>query len=370
MGPEKDTVNNYEAIALAQIPLIDVRAPVEFLQGSFPNAINLPIMEDEERRLVGICYKEKGNEEAVKLGHLLVSGEIRQQRIQIWLDFLKTHPHSHIFCFRGGKRSQIAQQWIREASGLLVPRLEGGYKAFRQYLLQQLEPQVQKATPILLGGCTGSGKTLIIRGLDHAIDLEGLANHRGSSFGRHITEQPSQIAFENRLAYALLSHRHKGHPYLVLEDEGQNVGRCFLPKPLVEHFKSGHMVVVEASLEVRTKLTLQEYVVESRQEHIQVYGQELGTQMWVQYIGQSLEKIKKRLGGELYKKLADLFEEALRLEAIDERVEEHESWIRLLLEGYYDPMYRYQLSRKTTPVLYTGTPEEVLAFLQNLEHKK
>ncbi|MBN2221475.1 MAG: tRNA 2-selenouridine(34) synthase MnmH, partial [Vallitaleaceae bacterium] len=174
------TTNNFRAIVLNETPLIDVRAPIEFQKGAFPNAFNLPIMDDFERKEVGTTYKQEGNEAAVSLGYQLVSGDNREAKVRAWVAFLKEHPNALIYCFRGGQRSRISQEWTSEALGHPVDRLEGGYKAFRNYLLNQLiTPTEQSYTPIRLSGCTGSGKTPLLKSLPHHIDLEGIANHRG-----------------------------------------------------------------------------------------------------------------------------------------------------------------------------------------------
>ena len=170
------TTEDFERIVLDDTPLIDGRAPVEFERGAFPAAVNLPLMNNEERRLVGIRYKERGNTEAVKLGEELVSGDIRRQRIEAWAAQLNQWPDTLLYCFRGGQRSEISQRWIAEETGKIIPRLKGGYKAFRNYLIDRLDPSSLKSKSILLGGRTGTGKTLLPRQLDHAVDPEAIAN--------------------------------------------------------------------------------------------------------------------------------------------------------------------------------------------------
>lgn len=355
---------NFEKIVNEVIPLIDVRAPIEFEKGSFINAINLPLMRDEERRLVGICYKEKGNEAAVTLGHQLVSGEIREERILAWKQHLDKHPNSMLYCFRGGLRSQISQQWIAETTGKEIERLDGGYKAFRNYLIEALEPSQQKSNPILLGGCTGSGKTILLRRLKNAIDLEGLANHRGSTFGRNVTPQPTQINFENNLAYALIQHKHKAFSSMILEDEGKNVGKCMIPKGLVEYFKSGELVILEVPLEERVHNTMMEYVLESQEQFIKLYTQEQGQKEWANYIKSSLERIQNRLGGERSKQVMGLFEQGCKEQIGSGSFELHKKWIEVLLRDYYDPMYLHQIQNTTQKIVFKGNAEEVLAYLK------
>jgi tRNA 2-selenouridine synthase len=209
--PEFLQSSDFRSIVLNDTPLIDVRAPVEFTKGAFPHAVNLPLMNDEERHLVGTRYKEEGNTEAVKLGHMLVSGALKEERIAAWLTFIASNPKAMLYCFRGGQRSQISQEWITQSSREIV-RLKGGYKAFRNYLMEETERSVEHFQPIVLGGRTGSGKTILLNKIANTIDLEKLANHRGSSFGRDILSQPTQIDFENSLAYALIQKLEAGSP--------------------------------------------------------------------------------------------------------------------------------------------------------------
>ncbi|MFP4698354.1 MAG: tRNA 2-selenouridine(34) synthase MnmH [Eubacteriales bacterium] len=358
------TTSNFEKIAVEEIPLIDVRAPIEYEKGAFINAINLPLMNDKERHLVGICYKEKGNEEAIKLGHELVSGKIKKERINSWIDYLEKCPDSIIYCFRGGLRSKITQQWITEVTGKEIERLEGGYKAFRNYLLTQLQPSYQKSTPILLSGSTGAGKTIMLKKLKNAIDLEGIANHRGSSFGNKITPQPTQINFENNLAYALIRHRNKGYKHIILEDEGRNVGRCFIPKPLAMYFNMGKIVLVNVPFEERVKITMDEYVYQAQKNYNEVYTVNKGLEEWANYIRTSINKIKKRLGGIRFNKVLDLFEQAYQEQIKTGNMTLHKNWLETLLKDYYDPMYKYQIQKKADRIVFEGSTNEVLHYLE------
>lgn len=358
------TISDFEKIVIEENPLIDVRAPIEFNNGAFINAINLPLMTDEERHLVGICYKEKGQEEAIKLGHQLVSNTIRKDRIDAWATQLKQYPNSILYCFRGGQRSQISQSWIKEATGKDIPFIKGGYKAFRNFLIDSLDPEKQKSTPILLGGNTGSGKTSLLHKFDNFIDLEGIANHRGSSFGRYISPQPTQINFENNLAYALIQHNHKGYHYMILEDEGANVGRCFIPKPLAEHFNNGDLVLLDVPFEKRLNNTLNEYVIESQKQYFNYFGEDKGFLEWSNYISTSINKIKKRLGGERHKRLIDSFELANQNQINTGDPNMHSLWVEFLLKEYYDPMYEYQIKKTTKKILFKGNTETVFDYLK------
>ena len=128
---------DFARLFLDDVPLLDVRAPVEFNQGAFPLATNLPLLNDDERHRIGICYKEKGQAAAIELGHQLVGGDIRAARTHTWLDWCRQHPDGYLYCFRGGLRSQTVQQWLAE-QGVQQPLVTGGYKAMRRFLLDTL----------------------------------------------------------------------------------------------------------------------------------------------------------------------------------------------------------------------------------------
>src|SRR5690606_25391291 len=181
----------------------------------------------------GTCYKQKGQQAAIALGHELVSGRVKEMRVQAWSTFARAHPDGYLYCFRGGLRSQVTQQWLRGA-GIDYPRVAGGYKAMRGFLLETLDAALRECRFVLVGGLTGTGKTDVLVQLDNAIDLEAHANHRGSSFGKRATAQPAQIDFENALAIDLLKKRARGFSQFVLEDEGRIVGSCSLPLALYE----------------------------------------------------------------------------------------------------------------------------------------
>ncbi|WP_353662715.1 tRNA 2-selenouridine(34) synthase MnmH [Hydrogenimonas sp. SS33] len=354
--------DDFRRIVLEGRPLIDVRAPVEFEKGAFPNAVNLPLMDDEERRLVGICYKQKGNEAAVKLGHELVSGEKKAQRVKAWCDFKRKHPDALLYCFRGGQRSQISQRWMEEA-GCDIPRLKGGYKAFRRFLIEETERSYERFSPIVLAGRTGCGKTLLLEKLPHAVDLEGLANHRGSSFGRKITPQPSQIDFENALAYDLIRKVEKGYGHLVFEDEGKNVGRLYLPLSLYRYLENAPLAVLETPMPKRVAITFEEYVLKGQEAYAKM-GFDDPLARWSEDMHAALDRIRKRLGGERHKEASALLREATLAQRNRGDMAKHELWIEYLLKHYYDPMYDYQIARRKERIVFRGEKEAMEAWLR------
>lgn len=345
--------------------MIDVRAPVEFNKGKFINATNLPILSDEERRLVGTKYKEAGNEAAVQLAESLIKNEGKEKRVALWQEYLKENPDAKLYCFRGGQRSGISQKWLKEAD-TDITRLKGGYKAFRNFLMQQSE-EISALTPtLILGGSTGSGKTILLNKLQNAIDLEGIANHRGSSFGSFTNAQPSQIDFENNLAYKLIQFHHKDFNKLVLEHESHNIGRTFIPKPVYNNFMQGELVLLQTPLDVRAEITYEEYVVSALQEYKMLYNDE-GLQKWAENVKAGLKRIQKRLGNQLYTQLTYLFDEAYSKHTQPEAKALYIEWITLLLERYYDPMYDYQIQKSPIPIVFKGDENAVLDFIKKQE---
>lgn len=359
-----DLVNDYERILLDGTPLIDVRAPVEFAQGAFPGAVNLPLMDDEQRHAVGIKYKQAGQEAAIELGHKLVSGSIKTERIARWADFTNEHPDAIVYCFRGGLRSQIAQQWLAQA-GWNRPRIAGGYKAMRQFLLNALETHVSSTSFTVVGGLTGSGKTDVISALTASIDLEGLARHRGSSFGGRTQRQPSQIDFENQLAIELLRRHHAGYLDLAIEDESHLIGRCAVPLALRQKTQQSKLVWVTAGLPERVSRIKRDYIESLAQDYISAFGADAGFEQFESHLKRSLYNLRKRLGLQRYEQLNDRLLAALRRQADTGDFDLHSEWIEPLLTDYYDPMYEHQRQQKSGVIAFEGSTEEVIAHLQS-----
>ncbi|MEX0738238.1 MAG: tRNA 2-selenouridine(34) synthase MnmH [Pseudohongiella sp.] len=358
---------DYLSLFLNDTPLIDTRAPVEFARGAFPDAVNLPLMTDDERAAVGTCYKEHGQQAAMALGHQLVNGETKTQRINAWLEHARQHPTGYLYCFRGGLRSQICQQWLHDA-GLDYPRVEGGYKAMRQFLLSCLEQICLDQKILILAGHTGSAKTDLLLEVPDAVDLEGIANHRGSAFGRRADGQPSQIDFENRLIIAMLKHqyRHPGKP-MVLEDESRLIGRCALPHVLRETMAKAPLIQLQSDLEARTEHSYINYILRKSAEWQQHAGDEQGFELFIEDLRDSLFRVRKRLGGEQYTFISEQMEHAIQAHRAGDNTE-HRVWIRSLLRDYYDPMYDYQGRKHHERVVFKGNATAVKEFLAALQN--
>lgn len=349
---------DYRALFLEDTPMIDTRAPVEFARGAFPGAVNIPLMSDREREAVGTCYKQQGQQAAIALGHTLVAGEVKGARLQAWLDFAQANPGGYLYCFRGGLRSKICQQWLAEA-GCDYPRIAGGYKAMRRFLIDELERISREAKFIILGGRTGAAKTELLGGVPNSVDLEELARHRGSAFGRRVGGQPSQINFENALAIQLIrcEHAHPGQS-IVLEDEGGYIGSSTIPESLREAMAKAPLVVVEADLESRVEHSFTNYILDNLNDWREQLGEEAGFQRFAGELRDSLNRLQRRLGGQRFREVSDLLERAIELHTQGDS-SLHREWIRILLRDYYDPMYDYQLSRKAERVVLRGDAEAV-----------
>lgn len=363
---ELPVLTDLKAVLLADTPLMDVRAPIEFTEGAIPHATNLPLMNDQERAAVGTCYKRKGQQAAIQLGYELVSGQVKSERVEQWVNFVRNHPQGALYCFRGGLRSRITQQWLFEASGIECPRIHGGYKALRRFLLESLEQCASTQRFLVLTGRTGAGKTQVLKSLPNALDLEGLAHHRGSAFGHYPQAQPTQINFENQLAVQLL----KQQQYLstIVEDECRTIGSIHSPKVLFDQLVLAPLIVLEVPDTERLERTYQEYVVEQLaafQAHC-VPDTSLGFELFKQYLLGSVQKIAKRLGGVRFSQVLNLMNQALSHQEHTGELEQHLAWVKVLLFEYYDPMYDYQVSRKHERVQFSGSQIEVLEYLRSL----
>jgi len=366
MNPEFS--DQYEEIFRSRIPLLDVRAPCEFAQGAFPGATNLPLLDDAERHEVGLCYRNSGPQAAVALGHELVRGVLRDSRVQGWVDWLRRHPDGQLYCFRGGMRSATAQGWLREA-GYSIPRIRGGYKALRRHLLNRLEQAVHVTPLILVSGRTGSGKTRVIESHERSIDLEGLARHRGSAFGRRPGGQPSQIDFENELAIAWLQLESGdtlgANAPVILEDESKLIGHRLIPPSLFQRMTTAPRVVIDEPIESRVQVTLEDYVLSPLDEYVRFHGPEQAPERLGENLLGALDRIRNRLGGQRHAQLRQVLLSALGEQRRTGSPETHREWIRALLTDYYDPLYAHAAQRREgiAPIVFAGTRPQVREFL-------
>ena len=358
----RSNTDDYLQLFLNDVPMMDVRAPVEFDKGAFPNTRNVPLLDDRQRELIGTRYKDAGQDEAIKLGLELMTPEIREQRLQDWSSFTRANPAGYLYCFRGGLRSRTTQAWLKE-QGIDYPLIKGGYKAMRTFLIEQIEETVQSVPFVILGGLTGSGKTRVLHKIRYQIDLEGLANHKGSAFGRSVDDfQPTPIDFENALSVACLKYRHRyPNAGLLLEDEGKLIGRLLLPLNFYQKMLQAPRILLERSLEERVVITREDYVTLSWPLYRQHYGDQ-AEQRYRDFWFHSLERIQKRLGGERYRRLRQIVADALDSLFSHDEDSGFDEALRILLDEYYDPMYRYQLQSKDVDILFEGDEQGIIEW--------
>lgn len=295
------------------IPIIDARSEGEFDLGHLPNAQNIPILNDEERVIVGTIYKEKGAEKATLKGFELVGPRFHL----IQKEALKNFPAKKIiiYCWRGGMRSQILS-WLLEMIGFEVYRLKGGYKTYRTYTYQLIRKDWKL---IVLGGKTGTGKTRILHELktqgEQTIDIEGLANHKGSSFGSiGQPPQPSVEQFENLFAEQL--RLMDPEIPIWIENESRKIGRLILADRFYEQMIQSPLIDIQKSEEERIQLIAEEYAALPPEELIA-----------------AVNRLSKRLGG---------LRTTQAIAAI--QAQNHEEWISNLLI-YYDKTYEFDLDK-------------------------
>ena len=343
--------NDYADILTGSRPLIDVRAPAEFARGAFPRAVNLPLLTDDERAAVGTEYKRRGRQAAINLGHELVEGDVKRARVNAWRAFAAQHPDALIYCWRGGLRSHIVQTWLAEV-GVRSARIAGGFKALRRYCLDVIERAGTERRFVLVGGRTGSGKTSVVKTTAAHIDLEGLANHRGSAFGGLSTPQPPPVAFENALAVALL--KLPPDVPIPIEDESRTIGRLAIPEALFAAMQRAPIALLELDDDARAANIYREYVLEAAQPQ--------------EHLSTALARIERRLGGARFQEIKALMDEAFRADAAA-AVALHQRWIVRLLKDYYDPMYDYQLAGKEDRVFMRGPPAEIVSALRDWDER-
>lgn len=303
--------------------IIDVRSPSEFAEDHIPGAINLPVLNDAERAEVGTIYKQVCPFTARKIGAALVTRNIYQHLSQHFAAKDKDY-RPLVYCGRGGQRSG-SMALVLTQIGWHVTVLEGGYQTYRAYVRQELSHLPQKFTYQILCGLTGSGKTYLLdkmrqRGAQ-VLDLESLANHRGSLLGQEwqgkLSSQPSQKYFETLLVQQL--QQFNPHQPVWVESESAKIGQVYLPQSLWEKMKQGSCLEIQLPVNARVQLILQEY------PHLMTHTDIL---KW------KLEKLKSRCGWE---KLSQWYK------LIDEGA--WELFVQDILFSYYDPRYNQSIKR-------------------------
>ena len=308
------------------VPIIDIRSPKEYKQGHWPGSINLPLFNNEERSEIGTTYKKRGRDKAILLG-LKITGpkllKIQKMMKGIALSSSSTFSFDtsfidlRIYCWRGGMRS-ASIAWLGNLFGLNTAILKGGYKSYRNWALGQFE---HKWPLHLLGGKTGTGKTDLLEELERkgiaVIDLEGLANHRGSSFGGlGLKKQPSTEHYENLLAEKLEILKINKTKSIWIEAESSHLGCCRIPNSLFKQMKISPLLEIERTDEERVNKLVDVYSNCGKENLLE-----------------ATHRIQKRLGPQRTKTAIDAISRNQLSKACIEILE------------YYDKCYDYELSK-------------------------
>lgn len=298
--------------------IIDVRSSSEFAEDHIPGAINLPVLNDTERAEVGTIYKHFSPFQARKIGAAIVSKNIARYLNEHFANKEKNY-QPLVYCWRGGQRSASLAMVLSQI-GWRVTLLEGGYKTYRSYVRQQLDDLPHQFTYKILCGLTGSGKTHILRKMGQrgfqVLDLEALANHRGSLLGEEWrgkpSPQPAQKFFESQLLQALQSLN--SHQTVWVESESNKIGQVYLPQSLWKRMKQSNCLEIKVPLNARVEFLLQEY------PHLIKNPEFLKTK---------LEQLKSTCG---WKKISQWYQ------MIDNQ--DWELFVKDMLKSHYDATYR------------------------------
>ena len=302
---------------------IDVRSQNEYATGHIPGAVNIPILDNNERAIIGTLYKTSGRQTAIKKGLDYFGPKMSSSLEQVENILLnKNYKNDNLlvlYCWRGGMRSNI-MAWLLSLYGYEVKLIEGGYKSYRNWCLNIFERDFKY---ILIGGYTGTGKTKIIHKIskkfnEPVLDLEGLANHRGSAFGGiGMDPQPTQEMFENKLALKLWELSSLNN-YILFEDESQRIGMVSLPQPLWDRMKLGSLIFLKLSFQKRLENIIDDYGKLDRS-----------------LLSSAIIRLQKRLGG---------METKMSLELLVNK--DMEGCFKILLK-YYDKVYLKSLEKKS-----------------------
>jgi tRNA 2-selenouridine synthase len=240
--------------------ILDARSPAEYAEDHVPGALSCPVLDNEERARVGTLYKQASPFEAKKVGAALVAKNVARHIEQLMLDKPKTWKPL-VYCWRGGQRSGAMAHILREV-GWEAKSLEGGYKAYRRYVVATLAEVPEKLTFRVIHGVTGSGKSRLLRALEGAgaqvLDLEELAAHRGSLLGSLPNRpQPAQKMFESRLLEKLNSFDAKKE--IFVEGESKKIGQLQVPDALIARMRASECVLLDTAQEARVALLMDEY---------------------------------------------------------------------------------------------------------------
>jgi tRNA 2-selenouridine synthase len=303
----------FERQNVEPITLIDVRSPQEFVESTIPGSINIPVFDNEERAKVGTLYKQVGPEAAKEKGLEIFSAKLPS----FIASFQSIETKKVVYCWRGGMRSKTAAT-VLDLMGIQICRLDGGIRSYRKWVMHTLEKNNFTPKMYVLNGYTGCGKTILLKRLKEqgypVLDLEGMANHRGSVFGQIGLVPHNQKTFESLLVQEM--QRYDQTPFILLEGESKRIGKVSIPPFLYEGKEAGMQLFVHLPLEQRIDNILSDYNPTAHKE--QAY--------------EAFQRIRKHIHTPIAKQISSNIEQG-----------NFRSAITLLLENYYDPRYEHAI---------------------------
>ncbi|MFT9498296.1 tRNA 2-selenouridine(34) synthase MnmH [Anaerosolibacter sp.] len=333
-----------DALNIGNKLFIDVRSPAEFAEATIPGAINIPILDDDERAEVGTVYRKESREGATAVGLDFVASKLKEIYEKI-KDYSNKYDSVIVFCWRGGMRSKSVCNFLNAMSITNTYQLVGGYKAYRKHVVDFMNQSIDKYRFVILHGHTGVGKTHILELLQQCgqpvLDLERLAQNSGSVFGDIVFEgsPPTQKNFE-ALVFECLSRLQSN--YVFVESESKRIGSVHVPDSLYNRMMSGDHVLIETSLHNRIEIIYSDYVNQLTHKNEKIID--------------AIRHLNKRLGNDVVENLIHRIEN-----------KEYKYVIEYLIEYYYDPLYKYSIE-KYCPYDLVITYQKIEDAIKKLEN--
>lgn len=316
--------------------IIDVRSPKEFEEATIPGSINIPVFDNDERAEVGTIYNQEGQDAAKERGL-----EIFSKKLPDFIDAFKSiQTPKTVFCWRGGMRSKTAAT-VLDLMGVHANRLTGGIRTYRRWVVDFLDHATFSPELIVLNGYTGTGKTAILHRLKEAgypiIDLEGMANHRGSIFGQVGRNPSNQKRFDAQLAETIIQHQDA--PFVFMEGESKRIGRAVMPDFLYQKKEQGTQVFIQLPMEERVQNILEDY----------------DPWHYPEQINEAFQIIKKRIHTPVAKEIDNALAQ-----------QDFATAVRCLLDYYYDPRYNHSINQSGRRSIHAENVDDAFRQIQNM----
>lgn len=315
---------NIEELIYNDVFFIDVRSPKEYEEDHIKNSINIPLLENDEREIIGTIYKQIGKKEAIDKGYDIVVPKLDYFYNKV-KDICLKYEKVVVYCFRGGMRSTSIVDFLI-SKGMKVYKLSGGYKSYRRYVLDYIDKVDDKFNFIVLHGNTGVGKTELLVNLDKKeipiLDFEQYANNSGSVFGEifYKKSDSSQKYFESKIFNQLIKYEVLQKYNIFMESESKKIGRCILPNSIWENMKKAKHILITSSIENRVKRCVDDYTKKTFDNDEKLIS--------------AISKLKNTIGN---KKVNELIEKS--------KMKDYEYIANFLMLEYYDKLYYH--SEKT-----------------------